>query len=267
MPRGQDERNPIISVGLVRMLMRLLADMAETLGVDADRIPRWLEIAEKLGPAKIVEQDGVPVLRGTDNVPAMRALCLQYMYPANQIGQYSTPELYRAAQNSLEKIGLWDNDNLFCSFYPTAARLGYDPDMLTDHIHTCIAAHALPNGMFRFQGGGIENSAAIPATVNEMLLQSYEHILRLFPNWNRTKDASFHGLRAFGAFVVDASLKNGIIHAKIYSEKAQTLRLESPGAHYVLRRRGEVLPLTNLITTIETDDGETILLTPEEIIK
>ena len=265
MPQRQDERNPIISVGLVRMLMTLLADMAGELGVDAERIPHWLDIAGRLGPAKTVEADGILLLRGTDNVPSMRGLCLQYLYPAEQIGRFGDSELYRAAQNTLEKIGAWDDNNLFCSFYPAAARLGYDPDTLICRLNSCIASHALPNGMFRFQGGGIENSAAVPATVNEMLLQSYEHILRLFPCWNRSRNAAFRGLRAYGAFVVNAALQDGVISADITSERGQRLRIEKPGEGYVLRRAdGEILPLHEQITETETVPGEVITIFQED---
>jgi len=59
--------------------------------------------------------------------------------------------------------------------------------------------------MFRCGGGSLENSAAVPVTVNEMLLQSYGGIIRLLPG--RKKDVRFHGLRANDAFLIDANQK------------------------------------------------------------
>lgn len=253
-----NEINAIIPVGLVRMLMKLLADMAQALQVDAEKIPKWLDIAENLGPAMTIVKDGKTVLCGTDNIPELHKLCLRYMFPAEQIGKYSTPDLYEAAQNSVEEIAAWDNNNLFCEFYPAAARLAYPPNALIEHIHETIRKHGLPNGLYRFQGGGIENSAAIPGTVNEMLLQSYEHILRLFPCWDYTLDASFRGLRAYGAFVVNAEIRNGIIHAEIFSEKGETLRLEKPGDGYVVLYRGETIKLKEQITDFKTNPYETV---------
>ncbi len=261
MPKGQDEINPIISVGMVRMLMNLLADMAAALSTDTDRIPHWLEIAENLGPARTTDMDGVPVLRGTDNAPEIRGLCLQYMYPAEQIGKYKTPELFEAAQNTLEKLAAWDDNNLFCSFYPAAARLEYPAEAIIENIKKCIKKHGLPNGMFRYQGGGIENSAAIPATINEMLLQSYEHIIRLFPTWDRSKNASFRNLRAYGAFLVSAWLEDGQITAEIYSEKGENLNIEKPGDGYFVRYRDQTIPLDNLITSLDTSPGERVWIT------
>ena len=91
-----------------------------------------------------------------------------------------------------------------------------------------------------------------------MLLQSYEHILRLFPCWDHTLDASFRGLRAYGAFVVNAEIRNGIIHAEVFSEKGETLRLEKPGDGYVVLYRGETIKLKEQITDFKTNPYETV---------
>ena len=105
------------------------------------------------------------------------------------------------------------------------------------------------------------DSTAITATVNEMLLQSYENIIRLFPVWDRGRDASFHGLRANGAFVVDAALKDGQIRAEIFSEQGMPLTLEAPGEGYVLvTGDGKELPLTDKFTTVETKKRECITI-------
>lgn len=126
-----------------------------------------------------------------------------------------------------------------------------------------IEKHALPSGMFRF-GGGLENSTAIPVTVNEMLLQSYEDIIRFFPVWDRKKDASFHGLRANGAFVVDATLKGGKIRAELLSEQGRPLTIEAPGDGYVLvTGDGKETSLTEKFTTVETKKGERITIFAE----
>ncbi len=263
MPKNQDDVNPIITVGLIKMVMECLLDMQEELGGDMDRTAKWKDIAEKIGPPQLLEMDGVNILRGTEYETGLRALVLQNMYPAGGIGQYSDPVRFEAARNSLERMDYaWDNNNLFCSFYPTAARLNVPPERILSKLHELIARRELPNAMFRFQGGGIENSAAVPATVNEMLMQSYEHILRLFPCWNPEQDASFFGMRAYGAFVVDAEMKNRRIRAEILSEKGRPLTIERPqnGGYTLLRGNGERIPLTELLTTVETCAGERLIL-------
>ena len=115
--------------------------------------------------------------------------------------------------------------------------------------------------MFDFSGGGLENNSAIPGTINEMLMQSYEGILRLFPAWDKKQDARFSGLRAFGAFLVDATLENGEIYAKIFSEKGMPLTLEAPGDGYVLKMEdGRIIPALGELITIDTKQGETVIV-------
>ena len=66
--------------------------------------------------------------------------------------------------------------------------------------------------------------------VTEMLLQSWDGILRLFPLWPG-EDASFRALRAVGAFLVTASLSNHTVHdVVIHSEVGELCHLQSPWA-------------------------------------
>ncbi len=70
---------------------------------------------------------------------------------------------------------------------------------------------------------------ALPAVINECLLQTYDGTIRLFPNWPLEKDAEFHNLRAAGAFLVSASLKEGKVGViKIVSEAGRVLKIILP---------------------------------------
>lgn len=67
------------------------------------------------------------------------------------------------------------------------------------------AFSALNRSFLRTGGGGYEDVGAVEA-VNCMLLLSIEGFLRFFPAWPLGEVASFHGLRASGAFIVSASV-------------------------------------------------------------
>jgi hypothetical protein len=262
-PEGLDDKDPLLSMCLIRMLMGMLIDISQELGENTHRIPKWKHILEHVAERGTFEQDGVTYLACKDGGNYLDELVLECTYPMGQFGQYITPELYEVARNTHRKLAIWDSHNRFCSYYPMAARLEYPPEEIIARIHTNIEKHGLPNGMFRFAGGGLENSAAIPMTVNEMLLQSYEGILRLFPVWDKKQDARFRGLRAYGAFVVDAGLENGRIRAEILSEKGMPLTIESPGSDYILfTGDGTAVPLTEQFTTVNTVSGERLIVTP-----
>src|SRR4029079_16962070 len=90
---------------------------------------------------------------------------------------------------------------------------------------------------------------ALPAVVNECLLQSYSGTLRLFPNWPLTKAAEFQTLRAVGGFLVSAACADGTVQwVRIVSEAGRPLRLMAPwrGAHGIQRATvpNEVITLT-----------------------
>jgi len=49
----------------------------------------------------------------------------------------------------------------------------------------------------------------VTMAISEMLLQSVDGIIRLFPAWPREIDAEFMNLRAVGGFLISAKLQNG----------------------------------------------------------
>ena len=66
------------------------------------------------------------------------------------------------------------------------------------------------NGCVENNGGMLENIGATVA-INDLLLQSHGGTMRFFPVWNATAlgGASFTTLRAYGAFLVSASVDAG----------------------------------------------------------
>ena len=133
--------------------------------------------------------------------------------------------------------------------------------MILDKYKEVLKLRLLPNGMVDYTQGGMEQSSSIPSAITEMLLQSYEHIIRLFPCWNFKNDASFKGLRAYGAFLVSAELKGGEISAEIVSEKGYDLSIVSPaGGKYVLVKGDERIELTDAVSSVDTYPTEKLLV-------
>lgn len=120
--------------------------------------------------------------------------------------------------------------------------------------------HPLPD-----DGGG-ENNSAIPDGPNEMLLQSHEGFLRLFPCWPAGRPAHFEGLRAYGAFLVWSELSDGRVQfIRLLSEKGLpcTLLNPWPGAAVSLHRNGAPAePLHGDRLRLATTPGERLELTP-----
>ena len=147
---------------------------------------------------------------------------------------------------------------------PGAVRVGYPSDKILSYLKKRIEMDGYPNSWFVQGGGGIETLAAVPLTINEMLLQSYEGIIRVFPNWNRKKDASFENLRAYGAFLVTSTLKEGLIQGvTLVSEKGRVCKIENPWKGrpvQVIRENGKADILYGEYLQIPTVVGEKVEL-------
>jgi hypothetical protein len=95
-------------------------------------------------------------------------------------------------------------------------------------------------------------------------MQSYDGTIRLFPNWPMEKDAEFHNLRAAGAFLVNATLKNGRVNEiKVTSEVGGVLKLILPWENggTVSTQSGKI-KLTSPTVKISLEKGETIIFHP-----
>lgn len=77
--------------------------------------------------------------------------------------------------------------------------------------------------------GAWTESLGVIAPLQEMMLQSWDGALRIFPAWPSDLDAQFKTFRAEGAFLVSASWsKGGVVSARVFSEKGGPCRVYSP---------------------------------------
>lgn len=215
--KGQIEAvNGIFSLGAVRLLFKACIDMSAELGKNTDKIPVWQEILDNMSDFPTCIKKGKRCFRYSKRGLRWRddnSVIIQHIYPASQVGLSSDKKTLKIAHNTYFIDDRRLDDNGSNSYLPAGARIGIDPFYIMDGIRDNIKEFGLPNMLFRHHGGGIEHLTMIPATINEMLMQSHEKVIRLFPCWDKTQDASFDNLRADGAFLVSSELKNGKIES------------------------------------------------------
>ncbi len=238
--KGQIEAvNAINSLGLVKMLFNGVYSMAKELDLNPEKLPVWQDIIDNLSDFPTFIKKGKKCFRYSKRGIRWRddnTVGLQHIYPASQIGFDSGEKLLRIARNTYFINDRRLDDNGSNSYLPAGARIGVDPHFLIDGIHQNIKEFGLSNRLFRHHGGGIEHLTTVPATINEMLMQSYEGVIRLFPCWDKKMSASFENLRADGAFLVSAELKNEkISSARIKSLKGRNCNVEYENIKSVVR--------------------------------
>lgn len=235
------DKNPLLSLGLIRQTMRTATDMSELLGEDADKREKWMHIHDHMSQYPVFERGGKTVFRYTETGIEWvggNTLGIQHIYPAGAIGLDSDPHLLAIARNTIGEMQRWLDSNGNNSFFPAAVRTGYHPDTILYHLG-CYARHAFPNGFQQDNPHGVETLSTVPNTVNEMLCMGHQGVLRLFPVWNRSKDASFHQIRAEGAFLVSAKLEKGEVGpVTIVSEQGRELHLLNPWAGRRIKVKG-----------------------------
>jgi alpha-L-fucosidase 2 len=188
-------------------------------------------------------------------------LGIQHIYPGNAIHPDSNPRLLEIGLNTVMEMNRWHDGNGSNSFFPAAVRVGADPQLVLEQLRRYVE-NTWPNGFMRDNPHGIENCSTVHNTINEMLCMSAGHVLRLFPVWPKEKDAAFVNLRAWGAFLVSAEQKNGIVGGvRIVSERGRPCVLQNPwpGRSVAVTRNGR---------KAETLSGErfTVATTADEIL-
>lgn len=243
-----EAKNNILSLGLVRMLFKCIIDMSEELGINSDKILHWMDIVDNLSEFPTFIKHGKRCFRYTERGISWRSdnsVGLQHIYPASQVGLSSDSKTLKIARNTYFINDRRLDDNGSVSYLPCGARLGVNPDYLLEGLRMNIEQYGLPNMLFDRFGGCIEHLTTVPATINEMLMQSHEGVIRLFPCWDRNMNASFSNLRADGAFLVSAEIKSkNISNIAITSLMGRVCRVEKP--------------LNGNITVIQKHDGKII---------
>jgi hypothetical protein len=122
-----------------------------------------------------------------------------------------------------------------------------DGEQSARYLSDFLKRHAEPGGLYAEAGPCFETPLAFATSLLEMLIQSDDGRIRIFPaipaSW---KNASFSRLAAEGAFEVDAIKTEGKIKSvKIKSLKGNVCRLELPaGAEFELvsDKKGKLTP-------------------------
>jgi alpha-L-fucosidase 2 len=274
--------NSTLSLGLVKMLFKGLIEVSTFLKKDAARQEKWQHIVTHISPFPIGKNGDRLSLLPVERSPAewlnkpmglSRVSIHGLLLPGAVCGPVTDSIFNKILLNDvahwkdrMQHAGEWGNtlNNGIETSFPGAVRVGYNPDDLLQQLKDRIALQSFPNGWITQGGGGIETLSAVPMTINEMLLQSYEGVIRIFPNWNHAKDASFSKLRAYGAFVISSSLQKGRIEfVNIQSEKGRTCVMENPwpGKTVQLIRNGKKAALlSGNRFSFPTKENEVIIL-------
>jgi hypothetical protein len=269
------QTNGIMSLGLVRFLLQGCIDISTALNVDATERATWQNLLMNLAPFPTYTgcptcTNGETVFRWTSvgrDWDTTNAIGIQHIFPGSQIGLSSDSNLLQIANNMIGAMARWDDGNGTPTFYPAAARVGYNPGTIFSQLDGWIRNNTYPNLHIHSSGGGIENANTVPTTVTEMMLQSFQGTIRIFPNWPSGSNAKFADLRAYGAFIVSSAIQsNAVQYVGVKSEDGGPFTLSNPWPNQsmVVYRNGvDVGVLSGASVTIQTCANDIIFVAPQ----
>ncbi len=279
--------NDMFSLGAIRFLYREIIAASTKLGRDADRRAYWQDILDNMSRYPLQEWGNSVTFRPDWEHDVMEALTFQggprntglmFTTTFDNISYHSLPAYKIATCNTLDKGNMfcpqrfsgWQESNDFGMMFVMAVRADYPPDRVIDAIKGWKPE--LNGIVSQNRGGGIETAGIIEA-INSMLMQSHDGVIRLFPDWDKKRDAEFKRLRAVGAFLVEAKYhasEQVVDSVRILSEKGNRCVVQSPfeGKCVTVIRADNQQPVSTVQDeeefTFSTTAGVTYFITPGE---
>jgi hypothetical protein len=204
------QTNGVMSLGLVRFLLQGCIDISSQLNVDASLRSTWQNILSRMSAFPTQSRNGETVFRYTEvgrDWNDGNSIGIQHIYPASQIGLDSDATLLQTARNTVGQMARWSDGNGTNTFYPAAARVGYNPSTILTQLDGWVAGNTYPNMFIHTGGGGVEGFNTVPATLSEMFVQSFQGKIRVFANWPSGTDAKFGDLLAYNNFLVSSEIR------------------------------------------------------------
>jgi alpha-L-fucosidase 2 len=199
-------------------------------------------------------------------------------FPGEDYGLHSETVIKQRLKNTyLNQQNEGGNDLVFTNLQ--AARIGMlDLEQFKRHVQYCLLPNGTATDMVTQTFGRYSDNAdfkymsrmgiwfenfALPAVINECLMQSYNGTISLFPNWPLVKDAEFTDLRAAGAFLVSAKLQHGSVkRVNILSEKGSYLSVLLPWKKGYIFKNNIKARFINSKVSLKTTAGDKFVFYP-----
>ncbi len=259
-------------IAFIRFSFQGFLEASEKLKVDAELAKDVEKYMALLPDYPIHEESGFVVDRENGvpieyNIPVPTTP----IFPAEQLTYFSPKDEKELFVHTLEHI-VTNGNNSTVMLAVAKARLSTN-DAMTWLKHQ-IGVRLKPNGSLNLSEknaafnsfGHYTEMFAISGAISELLMQSVDGVVRVFPAWPKEKDAAFTTLRAQGGFLVSAEQKDAEISTiEVVSTLGGKFHLLNPWKEVVVKLisggKVETVPVDDDgIISFETIAGEEYIL-------
>lgn len=265
-------------LGLAKFLFKASAEVCEAKGLKAEQ-KHWLEIASEL-PDYEVNETGFTIAPGQNLTSSHRHMS-QYMaiYPLGLLDYNKAEDKIRIdnSYKQLEAKGTKGWCGYSFSWMASLYARAFQGDNALKQLQIFANNFCSPNSFhlngdqkggqysgFTYRPFTLEGNFAFAQGVNELLLQSRDGYVHVFPavpsTWN---NCSFKDLRSEGAFLISADKVKGMTEkVEVFSEQGGTLKVKLPFKTFRAKsiKRGVVpVKIKDGITSCMFKKGETIV--------
>ena len=231
------EKNVLIDLAMLKDLLGAGIKATEILDTNKRKRTLWKKILYNLSPYPdngdvFLEYEGAP-----PDLLVHHVDMLSPVFPCGEIGMDSPQDIYRMAKRTFEVLpyhtirkGIspfplltWSDEMNPFWLATIAARLGLGEEARAYLYDMGILFHLKNNGLFSISFetqcpeereksdlSNLKSNTGLAMTINEMLIQSYDGKIRVFPaipeDW---RDCRFARLRAVGAFLISSEISGG----------------------------------------------------------
>lgn len=241
---GFFDKNAGVTIGMVLNVYEFLIQnfdvLQEKAGATQEQLQTWKDMYEHMAPIPVrhyeygdfqgdvfaLSEDGM-IIR-----PESASVELEFVHPGERLSFDSDPEMLQIARNTIDAKNAanpqhWNSINNTPKIFTQAIRVGYDPAYIMERFQESNLVNMSKNFTIQDANHGIEKAGGIEF-INNMLLQSSNGIIKVFPNWTG-EDAKFYQLREKGAYLVSSELSQGeVTYIDVVSEAGEDVTIVSP---------------------------------------
>ena len=233
-------------LALTKFAFVAAAEMADSLGL-TEEAAHWKQVCGQLPDYSYDQDGGLAIAPGHPyNLSHRHFSHAMAIHPLGLLDVHHSPEEKDIIDATLSRLHA-NGPDWWCGYSYSwlanmEARAGHGEEaaealkvfadcfVLRNSFHANGDQTRSGKSRFTYRPFTLEGNFAYAAGLQEMLLQSQSGVIEVFPAVTKDwKDIRFEKLRAMGAFLVSAEMKDGeVTSVTVYSEKGGKLRIISP---------------------------------------